>query len=61
MEPLTAQDFTYNLFVLKYLIYRRNKNPFQKEKRTDGHILGMMGVGSLKLKRRFERVRLSRK
>jgi hypothetical protein len=30
-------------------IYRKNKNPFQKEKRVDGH-LTLMGVVSLKLK-----------
>ena len=28
------------------LMYRKNKNPFQKEKRTDGHTLGLMGVQS---------------
>jgi hypothetical protein len=26
------------------LMYRKNKNPFQKEKRTGGHILGLMGL-----------------
>ncbi|MFZ3210830.1 MAG: aquaporin [Terriglobales bacterium] len=31
------------------LMYRKNKNPFQKEKRADGK-LTLMGVISLKLK-----------
>jgi len=25
-------------------MYRKNKNPFQKEKRTDRHTLGLMGL-----------------
>lgn len=28
-----------------FLKYRKNKNPFQKEERIDGHMFGLMGMG----------------
>lgn len=33
-------------------MYRKNKNPFHKEKHTDAHV-GLMGMVSLELERRF--------
>jgi hypothetical protein len=36
------------------LMYRKNKNPFQEEKKTDGHTLGLMGLMYRKNKNPFQ-------